>query len=381
MKYRNLVLTFFLTSTALLSFFIGIIFYQDPLKIFHTPWKNENYLQTNMREQALGILKYWKYDSLILGTSILENTSSREASELLGGAFINISIAGSDYFERSIILNYALKNKRINKIIYSLDNIGATRKGDPLYSYKKWNYLYDSNPFNDIYIYLNSKYLKCMFSLGGKKNCKGIKRDLDRPKAWYQNKHDIATFGGFDEWIKHKDSTNMKHAFQLINQSLKKIKEGHYVDNQQRIILGRGRTKKYINKYILTHAQAYPNTEFILLVPPYSRLVDSLVAQKDMDSFVVYLKSIKYLVRLSVQQKNIKIYAWGNEDFLDDIANYRDLTHYSEKINSWMLHAIQKERGLLTMQNVNQYLQVVIDKTLKYDLSYFDDKMKTAAIK
>jgi hypothetical protein len=361
------------------TIFLGTIFYYDPLKIFHKPWNYKSYLQSNMREQVAGILRYWEYDSIILGTSILENTSAKETSTLLGSTFVNVSIAGSDYFERSLILDYALKNKKIKKVLYSLDNLGATRRGDPIYSYKKWNYLYDTNPFNDINVYLNSKYLPCIFSINTIEGCSGTKRDLDRPKAWYRDKVAIATFGGFDKWIEHKDSVNMKHAFYLIGKSFQQIKEKKIL-NQQRIIAGIARTEKYINSYILRHAQEYPNTEFILVVPPYSRLVNSLILHRDMDSFLVYLKSIKYLVKLSSQQQNIKIYAWGNEDFLDDISNYRDLTHFSEKINSWMLSAIRNNDGLLTLKNVDKYLKIVMKKTKDYNLSSIENKMKAAKL-
>ncbi|RUM71967.1 MAG: hypothetical protein DSZ09_02180 [Sulfurovum sp.] len=377
MKYKNIVWVFIGTSFVVSLLFFSVIYYYDPLKLFHKPWQYKTYLQSNMRVQAAGMLRHWEYDSIILGTSVLENTSSKEASTLLDGNFINISMAGSDYFERSIVLNYALQKKKIKTVLYSMDNLGTIRKGDTHYPIKQWDYLYDSNMANDIQIYLNNRYLTCLFSFEDKSRCMGSKVDLDRPKSWYKVKEHIATFGGFDHWIAHRNQANMKHALYLITKSLKEIEKSKHSTNQQRIIAGLTRSKQYLNHCIVGYVQKYPKTEFIAIIPPYSRLVYALEAQKDIDSFAVYLQSIKYLVRVSKKYPNLKIYAWGNHAFLDDLANYRDLTHFSEKINSWMLHAIQKKEGLLTIQNIDTYLDVFMKKALAYDFTEIAKKIAT----
>ena len=376
MKYKSITYTFLMVFFILAVTFFSVIFYYDPLKIFHKPWAYKYHLQSNMREQASGMLKHWEYDSLILGTSILENTSSKEASAFLGGKFINISIAGSDYYERSIILEYAFKNRELKTVLYSLDNLKKPRWGDTNYRVENWDYLYDDNIFNDVGIYLNSKYLTCLFSFTDKERCMGLQRDFDRPKAWFKVKQHIKTFGGFDKWIDHKEDRSMKHTLYLIKDALRRVKLGKSTPNQTNVLFDLTRMKKYLNAYILSYAQAYPDTEFILVVPPYSRLVYAMMAQTNSSAFSVYKQSIKYLVTLSDTNPNIKIYAWGNNSFLDNMSKYRDLTHFSEDINSMMLKSIQNENGLLTVDNVDSYLQAFTEKSLAYDFSYIEDKLK-----
>ncbi|MBL0703247.1 MAG: hypothetical protein JJV95_04620, partial [Sulfurospirillum sp.] len=200
MKNKSLVITFFVTSSILALLFFGVLFVYDPLKIFHKPWKYKTYLQGNMRQQAAGIINNWEYDSLILGTSMLETTSSKEASQKLGGKFINISLSGSDYFERAIVLNYALKKRDIKKVLYSLDNVGSTGLGKGTKTHT-WNYLYDDNPFNDFNAYINNKYLKCLFSTSNKSICMGRKSDFDRPNTWHKTENHSVRFGGLDNWF------------------------------------------------------------------------------------------------------------------------------------------------------------------------------------
>ena len=56
-----------------------------------------NIYKANMRQQAAGIINNYEFDSIILGTSMLENTSAKEADEKLGSKFMNISLSGSNF--------------------------------------------------------------------------------------------------------------------------------------------------------------------------------------------------------------------------------------------------------------------------------------------
>ena len=375
MKYKHIVFLFIGTSFSLAILFLGVIIYHDPLKLFHKPWNYKNHLHSSMREQTAGIIRHIEHDSIILGTSVLQNTSAREASKCLGGQFINISTAGSDYFERSFILEYALKKKKIKKVLYSLDDLGKVRWGDPAYNYKNWNYLYDDNRLNDIKIYLNEKYLTCLFSFTSKEKCMGDKRDFDRPGAWYLWEENIRTFGGFENWLKHRNSPNMKHLFKVISNALNLMEKTKTIHNKTNSLFDLTRSKKYINKYILAYAQQYPETEFIFIVPPYSRLAFSLLVKTDITKFIVYLDSLKYMVSLAEMNSNIKVYAWGNDKIVDDLSNYRDLTHFSHTINSWILKSIENNEGLLSIDMIDKYLEEFTKKAIEHDLTEIKEKI------
>ena len=376
MKNKKIVFTFIITSVILAGIFFAVLFIYDPLKIFHKPWKYKEYLQWDMRQQAAGIINNWDYDSIILGTSILECTSSREASENLGGNFINISLSGSYFFERAIVLNYILKKKPIKKVIYSLDSVGlvATGKSDGTFKIDNWAYLYDNNPINDFHAYINDKYIECIFSLSSKSKCMGRKADFDRPNTWHTLQDQSIRFGGLDNWFKSKENIQIKQAFNKILNTIKKIKQGKIIKNKN-LEANLEKSKRYIDKNLINYIAKYPNTEFILILPPYSRVKFALDAQYNQKLFERYKASIKYLVAKSNEFLNLKIYGWGNHSFVDDIANYKDPQHFEYKINSWMLGAIQRNEGLLTSSNINEYLDIFSDKALNYDLFELGDKI------
>jgi len=369
MNNKRLVFTFIVTSIALVVLFFSILFIYDPLKIFHKPWMNKEYLQPNMREQAAGIINNWEYDSVILGTSILECTSSKEASNKLGGNFINISLAGSYFFERAIVLKYLLKKKPIKKILYSLDNNGLidTGKSNGTFKIDSWAYLYDDNPLNDFKVYINNKYLKCLFSLSSKRNCIGRKVNFDRPNSWHESPDQAIRFGGLDNWFKAKENPQIKHAFSMILDSIQNIKKGK-INFDNNLALNIKAIKKYIDENLITYIKQYPDTEFILILPPYSRIKFAIDAQYNKSSFEKYKASVKYLVSKSNKFSNLSIYGWGNYSFVDNIANYKDPQHYEYKINSWMLDAISRKEGLLTSTNIDVYLDIFSHKSLNYDL-------------
>jgi len=371
MKYKKIVKTYVISVPLLAFIFFGTLFILDPLKLFHKPWVCKEYLEGNMREQAAGIINNWKFDSIILGTSMLENTSSKEASKKLGGSFVNISLSGSSFLERKLVLEYALRKKELKKVLYSLDDLGSsTDKVDDTYVMSNWSYLYDDNKFNDIQAYLNNKYLKHIFSF----RCVGEKVDFDRPNAWYKFKEHSLRFGGLDNWFKAKNNQQIKDTFSQILTTISHIKATHVVvDNNMNEKIKN--IEQYLDEALIAIVEKNSKVDFIFIVPPYFRGKYAMWAQANKSHFELYKTSLKYLVLKSKQYNNMKVYAWGTEKFIDEIANYKDLSHYEYKINSWMLDAIKETKGLLVEENVDEYLNVVTQKALKYNLFMFGDKI------
>ena len=134
--------------------------------------------------------------------------------------------------------------------------------------------------------------------------------------------------------------------------------------------------KQYLDKYLISSILDYQDTEFILIVPPYSRIKYALMAQYNKPDFEVYINTMKYLVNQSSKYPNLKIYAWGNEAFVDEIKNYKDLTHYKYTFNSWMLKQISLQKGLLTNGNIDSYIKEFRKKSLDFNLYELGSKIE-----
>lgn len=351
--------------------FLGRIWYVDPLHLWHKPFVCEEEIFPNMRFAAAGIIRNYDFDSVLLGTSMLENTSAKEAGEVLGGKFFNLSISGSRFIVRKLVLRHLFKHKKLKKVIYSLDaHIEPDNGLKGAYPITRFDFLYDKNLFNDLSVYINDKFIKNIFTLN--KKCK--KSDFDRPKAWYKLKELTNRFGGFQNWIKNKQDKQISDALKFIKGKIKIIKTGkkpYYV-----LLNGQlAASETYFYDCFLSFVQNNPQTEFILVIPPYSTLKHALDIRTG-DVFVTFKEFVRYLIEQSAKYPNLKVYAWGDMDFTDDIANYKDLTHYHEKINSQMLVWIRDGVGLLTPENFDDYYERFEKKVREYDYMQFYEQIK-----
>ncbi len=377
-QYKKLVHIYFYIILAS-SLFITIGFYvYDPLQLFHKPWGREVTFSKNMRQQVAGITNNYKFDSIILGSSILENTSSNEADEKLGGNFINISLSGSSYYERLVVMDYVFKKHSIKKVFYSLDAAGYIhqQRSYPSYPIELFDYLYDEKKLNDFKAYFNYTFLECLLTFSKSEQCIGLKTTLDKPNDWYNDKGNKERFGGLQKWFEAKNSSAIKSVFKNIVSTTEKIRSGEVL-RLENIDLKILKAKHYVDETIIDFARNNPKTEFIMIFPPYSRIYYALWAQYNLPYFEIHKAIIQYFVKKSEELPNLKIYAFGNQNFLDNIANYKDTSHYHPSINSWMLSEIGKDRGRLKKENVNKYLKIITKKAETYDIISTGEKIDT----
>ncbi|WP_096014817.1 hypothetical protein [Campylobacter lanienae] len=350
---------------------LGLIYIYDPFQIFHKPYFREATFFTDMRKQALGIIKHYKFDSYIIGTSMLENTDPKEATNKLSsdGKWINISLSGSAFNERAIVLDYIFQNQNPKHIIYSLDGYHIVNRLNN--NTLDWDFLYDNNPYNDIKLYINSKFMICAIQFSDNEICLGNIDNIYQITNWYKGYKEI--FGGFDNWIKYKNNNE-------INQTLIDIKNGNIknIDNQDIIgyidILAQ---QDYLHKYLIRFFRDYPNTKFSIIIPTYSRLfyhmqnilMQNIEIYKDNSKFFyTWEKSLRYFITQSSSYKNVKVYGFDDLDYADNIANYNDLSHYNKDLNSIQLDAIKNQTNILTPKNIDKYLKTMEQKIKSYDI-------------
>ena len=362
-KCKILLIGFFVIFTIPVLVATIIIWYVDPFRLYHEPFMCKNQIYDDMRYNAKGLIDYTDFDSLILGSSMLSNTSSKEAGDLLGGKFLNLSMWGSDFEDRAVIMDYALRNKNIKKIIFSLD------RGYMLQTYMptqvpsdKFYFLYNKFRIDSFKIYLNNRLLKKIFSF----KCESFQPDIDMPSSWY-NENDAKLFG-LNGWKREYVPKFMEEMERFLSNKTEK-------KNIDPIILEE--KKIYIEKNILNYAKKYPQTDFILLIPPY--FVAQNIINDKYSSFSFQNKLIKYI--LDQNLKNIKIYGFDDRNFVLDIENYRDMIHYLPTINSEITKSISKNIGEINKENIDTWQAKCEEMANNFDImklyNYFlDIKLK-----
>lgn len=372
--YRNCMRKYFLycsISVSILFISLPLLFYiYDPLQIFHKSFfHNGEYLNKNMRIQAAGIIKWYDFDSLILGTSIFENTSAGEAEKLIGGKFFNISAYGSSYFERDFILSSALY-KKLKTVIYSLDDFYLDCMiENVIFPSKNWSYLYDKNRLNDFRIYFQKKYILNIFD-----PYTGLtKVNLDSPNAWSNKTVLKSEFGGPENWF--KADANKDFQIFLSKDLPRELKKA----NTKTIELSKNRLLKtitYLNSYLVYHIKQYPKTTFHLVFPPYSRLRYAYWLLSKPEDFLLHQAIIHHFAVLSKSIPNMHVYGFEDMDFLDDFENYKDTVHYHAQYNSYILESIGMGKHELTAENVDAYLSKCLDKAENFDMDSFNEQIQ-----
>lgn len=370
-EYKTLVRKYFLWTTILCllvpALFIACFYLLDPLQFFHRAARLDGPISGDMRAQAAGILNTFDIDSIILGTSHLENTSASEASAKLGGKFFNISIAGGDYAERALILNHALQKKRKNVLI-SLD---LYYTGCPQRIDRMPTYLYDKNPFNDFRYYATLPNIKNLF-----REDRGLTQtDHDRPTGWFRDLEQMNRFGGIENWTAQKENPEVRGF--LLQQLPRAAKT--FASNVRKEVHNREKEKKakeYLEKYLLEITKGHDETNFFFIFPPYTRFYYANMRRNNAPDYFLHQEIVRYLVDRTKEQKNIHIFGFEDQDFLDDIANHKDATHFHPKFNSMFLDAIAAGRHELTPENVEDYLKRCEQKAWDYDIPALNDEVQ-----
>ncbi len=380
-NYKNFSIFFatILCVACLISALLGILLYiYDPFMLFHKPYFRTTTYHSDMRLQAKGIIDNVDFDSVILGTSILENTSVKEAGQKLGGKWVNLSLWGSDFNERKIVFEYAIKHKDIKHILFSIDGF-VLRNGDRE-NFDSWRIdlkIYTDGLFWQKYKrYLDKKFIRCARKWSKDKDCVGDKKDLEtltQDEYRSSKKH----FGGFANWSEWQKNEAIKQYNEYVKNDFRpKSDETKRLDFEGQ--------KIYLQESILQMIKQNPQVEFSLIFPPHLRVYYALFPfsqahHKGINGKEIFAETraiLKWLVAEVANLKNAKIYGFDDLDYADNVTNYIDHEHYWFDMNSMQLDAIANGTHILTPQNIDKYLSTMESKIKNYDIAPLIEQIK-----
>ena len=349
-RYLFFVPIFFMLFSML---FILNVYLYDPAQIFHKPYFRKTTFHGDMRIMAKGIIDLYDFDSYILGTSMLENTFANEANKKLGGKWVNISMCGSGFYERKIVLDYIIMRKKAKRIIYTIDNILDAQTPDVRLD----RFLYNNTWLDDILLYMYDKFISCSLSWSQSENCVGQHRVESIEDSIVKSIYDVQVlYGGIENWLYGFDIDNIEHRGRL-NELKAVINSKNFIAEPQA-----SRIQQNINDDILSVIKQYHETQFYLIIPTYSRLAYKIPYHTDQ-----YYDVLLWLVSEIDKLPNAILYGFDDLDYADHIENYRDLTHYNIDMNFMQLDAIRDATHILTPHNIEEYLNTMRRKIDEYD--------------
>ena len=358
-KYKKFILRIMLVSIAFVGLYGAMAYIRDPLMLLHKPYFKNNGYDKDLRISNASVMHNVDFDSVIIGTSMLMNTSPNLASQILNGKFINTTAESLGFSEVETFLKYAFRHQsNIKQIIISFDAITNSTSRIPYMS------LYDESVLNDLFVYFQPRFFKCIV---GFSNVCYKKKDLDTRTFWLDASKRKA-LGGFESWL--QTARNYREASFILDQL--EVKEFLPVHNEKTIADFES-TKESLGS-ILRLIKTSPNIQFEIIVPPYSKY--HYYAKNGQERFVVIRDSVKYFLSEVQNCPNVRVYGFDNLDYTKDIANYTDPIHYEVSMNNLFLEAIKAQTHLLTLENFESYFD-----QLKKDIKAFDMKPYIEVIK
>jgi hypothetical protein len=131
-----------------------IIYLVDPLQQYRQATFYKPYF-SNQRYMNPGMVKTDMYDTLLLGTSHIENFIPKNVNQILGVDLLKVPMNGGTIYEISQVMNTAIKSGKVKSIIYFIDYFSFSGDSSGVRYKELPSYLYDYNYLNDYKYILN----------------------------------------------------------------------------------------------------------------------------------------------------------------------------------------------------------------------------------
>lgn len=292
----------------------------DPLNVYgHT----FTYVHTGYHRYVnIGIIKTHEFDTAIFGTSTTENFSIDELKKKYNMNAAKLSLNGATAFELNKLMSYVIQHKNIKRIILALDPITSFSEDASYYQsmHKMPLFLYDDTSLNDV-PYVTSldslimSYKKFLFLITNDQSI--FTKNLDTLYNWHSLNIDNFNSSRVQKSYLSQLSQEPKHTSSQLQANL--------ISN--------------FDQYILPIFTKYKDIEFYIYFPPYTLLYLKLWQKKNILNSILNFRS--HVWKNTNDLTNIKLFDFQTHtNITTDYTKYKDLFHFSEDINSYILKHI-----------------------------------------
>lgn len=318
----------------------GIVFIFDPFYHYHKPWFGMKAVLNDKEYQCIGTLRNFDYDALIVGSSVIENNDNSWYDKAYSCHSIKAVRSYGATADLCYLMDAAFENHTLKQVFFNIDP--SSLSADPVTTYKSTGcpmYLYDKNPFNDIYYLLNKDVL---FKEIPYEIVSSLQSDYNENLSY--------------NWAKWKtfDKASALGLYFRPATTSPMLDENIYNNNLTANIA-------LLEKEVASH----PETQFHFFFPAYSMLWwDGIYRTGERDA---YIHCEKECVKALLSYDNVEIFCFQNvPDIVTNLDNYLDSIHFSPEINEWMLDQMVAGNYRLTYENYEDVLD---------DMSSFSDKI------
>jgi len=327
--YKNYLKYFGFGILIIICIVVGINIVIDPFQIYKKATFHKTIFMKEFYLNA-GLIKQYDYDSVSVGSSMTQNFKIDELQEQLNFKKpIKLPVSGGSVVEHAMVLESAINTGKVKNVLFGLDIFSLNNTGNRLPEY-----LYDNSVWNDY---------KYIFSIDT------LKRSFTYPflHLTISKTHPKLDYNLMFQW-QHNYPESYFSKEKVISAYISRSVNLDNSEDTDKITQDR---MNGFNKYILKVVKDNPNIKFIFFYPPYSILTYKSMNKQNLDSFF----EVKKFINMQLKSlPNVQIYDFQDDwDVITDLDNYKDITHYHSKINSYMLKQISNKEKLA---NIDDYI-------------------------
>jgi len=308
-------------SCVLLLTLVGMInFAIDPLQFFRQARFTDAHFSTNQRYQNPGLARNFPYDTVVIGTSHMENFSPALVRQALGGEPLKLAISGASVREQALMLELALRNPRLKRVVWGVlaDSFDYSDSVVSDYGPFPWH-LYHAD------FGLLSQYLWSFDTL--KSSALALSTPSSQPLESLNTWSDQGSYG----------PDQVEAAWLAMGA---RWDERLYAFYSKRVPAWED-AKFVATRRMVAPIRAHPTVRFDLVFPPYSILEYANDFRVHRERFARRVLLKDYLIKQLAGLPNVAIHDFETDPLLNtDLSRFKDLSHSSLATTELILHDI-----------------------------------------
>ena len=279
-----------------------------------------------------GLARNQIYDTVVSGSSIMENTRNDFVAKACGGAAVNLSMPAMSASEQRLMLDTAFAHRPVKRVVAVLDfnefSGGIDGRQDVAGPLPR--YLYDRNPFNDLPYLLSWDVLVKAWRIVTRDTSEKFTSDPNA--AWFWG--NVVRFGR-EQVLRGLDLGNLNARYRQPQRTLEGMRAS-------------------FEHNLLPLFQSHPETEFDLVWPPYSILVWLDFAQRD--QLEVSLAFKRYVFEATSRLANVHVIDFqSDKSITHDLDRYDDIYHFDPAVNATLVEAACRDRNRVDAASIDAF--------------------------
>ncbi len=355
---------FILWAAAGLLLIAGITILFDPFYQYHGPLPGMKEVLFERESQVIGSIRHFSYDSVLLGSSVVENCDSSYLDNAYGIKTLKVVKGSGSTADLMYYLEKAHEKQDIKRVFYGLDLFALKMPCEvTVVSQYSPNYLYTETILDDgAYLFNKDVLLKKIplmlaYSFADK-NTGGHAYDWSEDKTFGSAKAMEAYEGPY---VQSEESASGE---QDASGAKNFLPEKDFTEDKETIAA---------NLALITEEiESHPDTLYTVFFPPYSLLMwDDTCRQGELSEYCYMLEEA---LRALLSYDNVEIYYFQTDtDIVCNLDFYMDKVHYSPDINQYMLtcmvqgeeaYRIDKDNWQDVVPSLRQMCQYITEEAI-----------------